>query len=115
MPWCWPCGCTRNAGKGITVTKTRGTLYQLLLTKDERKAFDWVGERYSSSGYDMAQLIQEGIPIESSWDDAGDITFSIPEHVAWEMQELAESEDFGFPCLADSLVSKLWSFFDSLV
>lgn len=90
-------------------------MYSLTLTKDEREAFDWVGGRYSSSGYDMAQLIQEGIPSESSWDDAGDITFSIPEHIAWEMQDLAESENFEFACLADSLVSKLWRFLDTIV
>jgi hypothetical protein len=37
------------------------------------------------------------------WDDDGDITFRIPEHVAWEINELAEEEGYSWACFAPAL------------
>ena len=66
-------------------------MYSLTLTADERRAFDWVGDRYNSGK--VADLLLDCIPEDVEWGDDGEITFQIPEHVAWEIRELAEEED----------------------
>lgn len=87
---------------------------QLTLTSDERKAFDWIGNRYAT-GDDVAMRLRRLLADGHEWDDAGDITFSIPEHVAWEISELSASEDSLWPCFADGLKSKMQTFCDSIV
>jgi hypothetical protein len=81
-------------------------MYTLTLTRDERRAFDWVGDRYNAGR--VAELligcITEGQP---EWDEDGDITFAIPEHVAWEIQDLAEEEDHSWPCFSAELANRL--------
>lgn len=32
-------------------------MYRLTLSRDERRAFDWVGNRYSSSGDDVSLIL----------------------------------------------------------
>lgn len=80
--------------------------YQITLTKAERNAIDWVGHRYSN-GDDLFRLLMEGMPITSVWSQQGDITFDLPEHVAWQIKENAEQEEGdGFPCFDDTLTTK---------
>ena len=67
-------------------------MYLLTLTADERRAFDWVGYRYNSGK--VADLLLDCIPEDREWGDNTDITFTIPEHVAWQINELAEEEDY---------------------
>ena len=80
-------------------------MYSLTLTADERRAFDWVGHRYNSGK--VASLLLDCIPEVQEWGDDGDITFLIPEHVAWEIRELAEEEDYSWACFAPPLATKL--------
>ena len=80
-------------------------MYSLTLTADERRAFDWVGDRYNSGK--VASLLLDCIPEDREWGDDGDITFAIPEHVAWEIRELAEEEDYSWACFAPPLATKL--------
>ena len=80
-------------------------MYTLTLTADERRAFDWVGDRYNSGK--VADLLLDCIPEDREWGDDGDITFTIPEHVAWEINELAEEEDYSWACFAPALAGKL--------
>ena len=80
-------------------------MYTLTLTADERQAFDWVGDRYNSGK--VADLLLDCIPEDREWGDDADITFLIPEHVAWEINELAEDEDYAWACFAPALVAKL--------
>ncbi len=80
-------------------------MYTLTLTADERRAFDWVGDRYNSGK--VADLLTDCLPEDREWGDDGDITFHIPEHVAWEINELAEDEDYAWACFAPALVAKL--------
>lgn len=87
--------------------------YTLTLTTDERAAFDWVGMRYNAG--DVANLLYELVPVDQEWDDSNDITFNIPEHVAWEIYQLAEEEDFLWPCFAPDLVDKLQDFLWGIV
>jgi len=56
--------------------------YSPTLTKEERRAFDWVGDRYNCGK--VAGLLLDCIPEARPGSDDGDITFTIPEHVASE-------------------------------
>ena len=80
-------------------------MYSLTLTADERRAFDWVGSRYNSGK--VADLLLDCLPVDREWSDEGDISFVIPEHVAWEINELAEEEGYAWECFAPSLAGKL--------
>ena len=64
-------------------------MYTLTLTADDGRAFDWVGDRYNSGK--VADLLLDCMPEDREWGDDDDITFNIPEHVAWEINELAEA------------------------
>jgi hypothetical protein len=47
------------------------------------------------------------ISADRAGSDDGDITFPIPEHVAWEIRDLAEEEGYSWACFAPPLASKL--------
>jgi hypothetical protein len=80
-------------------------MYSLTLTADERRAFDWVGDRYNSGK--VAELLMDCFPDDREWDDDGAITFQIPEHVAWEIKELAPRFDRASNLTPDSPLSSL--------
>jgi len=90
--------------------------YQLTLTKSERDAFDWVGARYCAG--EVASLLTSDCkwhPADADWDKPHDITFYVPEHVAWQIRDLAEGEDFLWPCFAPELTQKLNGFCFSIL
>ena len=94
-------------------------MYKLTLTRQERKAIDWIGGRYFH-GDDLYKLftrpeVNWSMNGEWGWLDDGDITFSIPEHIAWEIREGFEDEEFLFSCLSDEFKVKLLAFCDSIV
>ncbi len=61
-------------------------MYHLTLTKGERDAFDWVGNRYVAG--EVARLLLDCMPEGVEWDDEGEIVFAVPEHVAfWQSGE----------------------------
>ena len=80
-------------------------MYSLTLTADERRAFDWVGDRYNRARSPTS------CSIASQRTESGATTATsrshIPEHVAWEINELAEEEDYAWACFAPSLAGKL--------
>jgi len=80
-------------------------MYSLMLTAEERRALDWVGDRYNSGK--VAEILLDCIAEDRAWSDDGDITFPIPEHIAWEICDLAEEENFSWACFTPPLVSKL--------
>ena len=85
--------------------------YPLTLARSERDAFDWVGDRYCAG--DVARLLRcecKRTPAEAEWDDPGDLTFNVPEHVSWQIRDLAEAEDFLWPCFAPELTHKMNDF-----
>ncbi len=57
-------------------------MYSLTLTAEERRAIDWVGDRYNSGK--GVGLVLDCNPADRAWSDDGDITFPISEHVASE-------------------------------
>jgi hypothetical protein len=80
-------------------------MYDLTLSADDRGAFDWVGDRYNSGK--AADLLTDCLPEGREWGDDGEITFDIPEHVAWQINELAEEEGYSWACFAEKLAEKL--------
>ena len=88
-------------------------MYRLTLTKGERDAFDWVGNRYAAG--EVARLLRDCMAADAEWDDEGDILFAVPEHVAWEINRLAEDEEYLWPCFAPGLSSKLNAFCQAIV
>jgi hypothetical protein len=84
-------------------------MYRLTLTASERQAFDWVGNRYLT-GDGWSSLLCACMGEDDEWSADAAITFNVPEHVAWELNELAEQEDFLFPCFAGELAGKLMDF-----
>jgi len=98
-------------------------MYELTLTRQERDAIDWVGYRYSN-GDDLYTLLckcdyKSEHKTSSAWDSKSDITFLVPEYIAWEIAENAEKEDgdyvYNFPCFAHALANKLRLFCENLV
>lgn len=91
-------------------------MYKLTLTRSERKAIDWVGYRYAH-GDDLYKLLwgrsiaNDGAEVE--WDDDIDISFAIPEHIAWEIREACEEDNL--ECFSSELVSKLVDFCNKIV
>jgi hypothetical protein len=85
----------------------------LTLTADERDAFDWVGGRYHAGR--VAALLLGCLTESDDWAGPDDITFRVPEHVAWEIGELRDDESGSWPCFADGLRAKLNEFCDRVV
>lgn len=92
-------------------------MYTLTLTQEERKAFDWVGDRYAAG--DIAKLLSSCLFKPQSGDDywhgIGDVTFEVPEHVAWEIWGLTQTDDAPWPCFAPELAEKMQKFVDGIV
>lgn len=84
--------------------------YELVLTPDERNAIHWVDGRYWC-GYDFYMLLLD-CEWEGEWDDDTDITFKIPEHVAWEIRDgIMEN---GIDCFCPEFERKLYEFCDGV-
>lgn len=91
-------------------------MYRLTLSREERKAIDWIGHRYFHGDNLYSLLIScRLIPDFAAWDDDDLIAFDIPEHIAWEIKFGIESEDSFLACFDSSLKSKLIAFIDSIV
>lgn len=92
--------------------------YSLTLTHDERRAIDWVGHRYSNGDrlYLALQHIDvKSTPDEADWDHAVDITYNLPEHIAWRIQEIAEEDNGLWPCFGSALTEKMNALLNSIV
>lgn len=90
-------------------------MYSLTLTKAERKAIDWIGDRYAH-GYELYDVLMD---VESdhdgTWCDDVDITFDIPEHSVWEILNIREESDGRWDCFADEFVAKLEAFCNNII
>ena len=91
-------------------------MYDLTLTKSDRDAFDWVGGRYAT-GDQVARLLCRCLPDSGfpQWNDDLEITFKIPEFIAWEIKECYEAEGQQWPCFNAELCDKLNSFLAKIV
>jgi hypothetical protein len=84
-------------------------MYKLLLTKEERKAINWIGDRYRHGNdlYDLLMSEDVSMSADCSWDDDCTLLFKIPEHIAWNICEIINE---GLDCFNDSLCAKLHVF-----
>lgn len=85
-------------------------MYQLTLTADERRAIDWVGNRYAH-GNDLYSALCDcpcQTPEDADWDADCDITYHVPEHVAWAIGEVIDADNLA--CFGDGLREKLYRF-----
>jgi hypothetical protein len=107
-----------NSG-GIAVD---GKHYTLTLTLDERRALDWIGGRYRH-GDELINILCESVwsrkpnPIihddDLDWEGNHDITFSIPERLAWTIPDIVHQD--GLACLSDELVKKIVDLMERIV
>ena len=96
------------------MTGTRQRPYTLTLTVGDRKAFEFVGDRYGN-GIDMINILINGLSNGEEWDDPRTLTFYLMEHEAWQIQSLAEEDDYLFPLFSGNLKEKMWNFIDQIV
>ncbi len=90
-------------------------MYSLTLTKEERKAIDWVGDRYANGNGLYSALYLSDTSPEIEWDSDQDITFALPEWSAWEIKCIAEEDNYSWPCFAPNLANKLTTFVEAIV
>lgn len=94
-------------------------MYTLTLTKAERDAIDWIGPRYWHGDQLYRRIWGDSTqsPDDADWDTPVDITFHVPEHVAWEIRDSINYDDGDekLACFSDELKSKLLAFCDSIV
>lgn len=92
------------------------TPYSLTLTHDERRAIDWIGNRYSHGNrlFDLIMADSVDMPEEAIWNEPGDITFHMPERIAWGIKDIVESND-NLACFSDEFRSKLYDFVGGIV
>jgi hypothetical protein len=93
--------------------------YTLTLTKSEREAMEWIGDRYywGRKLLDILTIRGDAVMELDTADAWGycDVTYTVPEHVAWEIRDNLESEDGFMPCAGSELSAKLRQFCDSIV
>ena len=92
-------------------------MYHLTLTADERKALDWVGDRYAH-GHDLYKLLWvhcEPEGNEEDWDSPNPINFEVSEDVAWQIAAIGEECEYRWDCFAPQLAEKLTAFCVSIV
>ena len=83
--------------------------YTLTLTRDERRAIDWIDGRYRHGAELWALLCDcRWEPDELDWEDDGPIAFQVPEHLAWELSDIIDADDLA--CFGPELCDKLRAF-----
>ena len=92
-------------------------MYTLTLTYGERRAVDWIGDRYRH-GDELFKLLWSGCrhrPDNAEWQSRETITFEVPEHIAWVIGEMGEEGNYLWDCLASELSEKLTEFCMNIV
>lgn len=89
-------------------------MYELTLTKSERAAIDWIGNRYRHGDelYRLLWVESTQTPDDVDWDADCDVQFRIPENVAWTISEIIGE---GLDCFGPELVRKLQRLQDRIV
>lgn len=89
--------------------------YKLTLSLSEREAFRFIGDRYAT-GMGVARLLYLYCMFGGDqWEQEGNITFDIPEHIAWQIQDLSEQEEHRWPFLSSELADKMRTLVESIV
>lgn len=83
-------------------------MYRLTLTREERRAIDWIGHRYAH-GDDLFDILIDFVVGEQEWCELGDMTFEIPESSVEGIRRIIDEDNLA--CFSTSLVEKLMVFF----
>jgi len=86
-------------------------VYTLKLTAADRRAIDWIGNRYRHGDELFSLLWLDCKQGDANWYSDQPSRFDIPEHVAWHIVEIIYE---GLECFSDDLRSRLWEFADSV-
>ena len=85
-------------------------MYEITLTSEERRAIDWIGNRYFHGDplfgflWDIKVITTE---IETDWSDKDPITFKIPHEIA---HMICDELEFPLTHFADELNEKFKAF-----
>jgi hypothetical protein len=95
-------------------------MYELMLTHNERMAIDWIGDRYGHGTDLYFALIGTKWKCEDGnysdpWGDMGNIVFKIPEHIAWQIRDIGEEDDFLWTCFSPEFAQKMNDFCDKII
>ena len=90
--------------------------YKLTLTMEEREAINWIGDRYGhgDSLYKLLLRCESNDESNDDWNQ-DEITYQIPENVAWQINEIGEESNFLWDCFADDLAQKMSEFCMAIV
>jgi len=97
--------------------------YKLTLTREERKAIDWVGHRYAHGNdlYDVLCNAEWDVKAccsqEEDWGWLADcpIEFTLSEPLAWEVLTIRDESEGRWDCFAPELAAKMTEFCDNIV
>jgi hypothetical protein len=90
-------------------------MYSLTLSLSERQAIDFVGFRYAH-GDDLYDVLSEADwEDDEEWGIGGDITFTMKEHQAWQINEIAEESEYLFDLFSNELCNKMMKFCEQIV
>lgn len=97
-------------------------MYTLTLSREERNSIDWIGNRYGH-GDDLFRLLwckSTATPDDIDWYEKDDITFSIPENVAWQIAQIGQENSgkegvYQWDCFGPELTEKLNDFCDKII
>lgn len=95
-----------------------GKRYMLEIDPDWQQAIHFIGHRYES-GDAFFDLVVDYLRKNDEWGEGKTVVAELPENVAWELREMFCDEDGNIDrsatgMLADSILVKLQTFFDSL-
>ena len=95
-----------------------GHRYMLEIDPDWQQAIHFIGHRYES-GDAFFDLVVDYLRKNDEWGEGKTVVAQLPENVAWELREMLCDEDGNIDrsatgMLADSILVKLQTFFDSL-
>lgn len=90
-------------------------MYRLTLTGQERRAINWIGNRYAH-GDKLAHLlwIECEYPNDADWLGADDITFTISEYCAYEIKEIGYDCNHRWDYFAPALRDKMNDFIEMI-
>ena len=90
--------------------------YTLTLTRDERRAIDWIGNRYWH-GSEFRKLLESCVDDDhNKWSEEADMTFHIQESIAWEISNHILDEDGDqLACFSLDFCKKLYEFCGKIV
>lgn len=95
-------------------------MYDLALTLDERRAIDFIGDRYGHGNDLFYALVDsewycENYDSLDPWGDKGVVVFRMPEHVGWQINEIGEECQYRWDCFSPEFAKKMTEFCKQII